>query len=181
MITVASVILVMFRAGRGYRGNVRVSCQLSEFPWKNSAGSNFYPNFIDYPTSRKASKWSIFFLTWASCHIQIYRTLSFKGGRWIASSQLAISFPGGSVAKNMPANVRGAFSIPGSGRCPGRGTGNPLQYSCLENSTERGAWQATVHVITKSRTQLTEYIHRNHIQSLSCPAFLIFNLFFFIF
>ena len=123
----------------------------------------------------------VFFFNWASCHIQIYRTLSFKGGRWIASSQLAISFPGGSVAKNLPANVRDAFSIPGSGRCPGRGTGNPLQYSCLENSMERGAWQATVHVITKSRTQLTEHTHRNHIQSLSCPAFLIFNLFFLFF
>ena len=81
----------------------------------------------------------IFFLNWESCHIQIYRTLSFKGGRWITSSQLAISFPGGSVAKNLPANARDAVSIPGLGRCPGRGNGNPLQYSCLENSMDGGA------------------------------------------
>ena len=43
-------------------------------------------------------------------------------------------------------------SIPGSGRSPGEGHGNPFQYSCLENSMDRGAWQATVHVVTKSWT-----------------------------
>ena len=42
--------------------------------------------------------------------------------------------------------------IPGSGRCPGGGHGNPLQYSCLENSTDRGAWRATVHGVAKSLT-----------------------------
>ena len=46
-------------------------------------------------------------------------------------------------------------SIPGSGRSPGEGNGNHFQYSCLENSTNRGAWQATVHGVTKSWTQLT--------------------------
>jgi len=45
-------------------------------------------------------------------------------------------------------------SIPGSGRSPGGGHGNPLQYFCLENSMDRGAWWATVHRVTKSRTQL---------------------------
>ena len=44
-------------------------------------------------------------------------------------------------------------SIPGSGRSPGGGPGNPLQYSCLENLMDRGGWQATVHRVTKSRTQ----------------------------
>ena len=44
-------------------------------------------------------------------------------------------------------------SIPGSGRSPGGGHGNPLQYSCLENPMDRGAWQATVYRITKSRTE----------------------------
>ena len=42
--------------------------------------------------------------------------------------------------------------IPGSGRSPGGGHGNPLQYSCLENSTDRGAWRATVHMVAKSLT-----------------------------
>ena len=61
------------------------------------------------------------------------------------------------VVKNLPANareVRDMGLIPGSGRCPGGGHGNPLQYSCLENSMDRGAWQATVHAVSKSWTQL---------------------------
>ena len=46
-------------------------------------------------------------------------------------------------------------SIPGSGRCPGEGNGNPLQYLCLGNPMDRGAWQATVHGVTKSQTRLS--------------------------
>ena len=64
-------------------------------------------------------------------------------------------FPGGSVLKNLPANardVRDMGLIPGSGRFPGGGHGNPLQYSCLENSMDRGTWQATVHRVAKSQT-----------------------------
>ena len=54
------------------------------------------------------------------------------------------------AVKNLPANVGDAGSIPGSGRSPGEGNGDPLQYSCLENSMDRGAWWATVHGVTKS-------------------------------
>ena len=53
-------------------------------------------------------------------------------------------FPGESVAKNLPANAEVMGSIPGSGRSPGEENGNRLQYSCLENSMDRGGWQATV-------------------------------------
>ena len=59
------------------------------------------------------------------------------------------------VVKNPPANagdMRDAGSIPGSGRTPGEGHGNPLQYACLENPMDRGAWRATVYSVTKSRT-----------------------------
>ena len=63
-------------------------------------------------------------------------------------------FPGGSVVKNPPANAGDAGSMPGSGRSPGEGNGNPLQYSCLENPTDREAWQATVHGVTKTQTLL---------------------------
>ena len=49
-------------------------------------------------------------------------------------------FPGGSVVKNLPANSGDADFIPGSGRAPGEGNGNSLQYSCLENPMDRGAW-----------------------------------------
>ena len=65
---------------------------------------------------------------------------------------LVPGFPGGSVIKNSPANAEDAGSIPGSGRSPGGGHGNPLQYSCLENPMGRGAWRAAVHGVRKSRT-----------------------------
>ena len=55
------------------------------------------------------------------------------------------------MIKNEPADVGDTSLIPGSGRSPGGGNGNPLQYSCLENSMDRGAWQATVHWVTKSQ------------------------------
>ena len=59
------------------------------------------------------------------------------------------------VVKNLPANagdIRDVGSIPRSGRFPGGGHGNPLQYSCLENPMDRRAWQAIVHRVTKSQT-----------------------------
>ena len=56
-----------------------------------------------------------------------------------------MGFPGGSVVKNIPANAGDTSSIPGSGRSLGEGNGNPLQYSCLGNSVDRGTWLATVH------------------------------------
>ena len=64
----------------------------------------------------------------------------------------ALGFPGALVVKNPPANAGDTGLIPGLGRCPGGGHGNPLQYSCLENSMDRGAWQATIHAIAKSQT-----------------------------
>ena len=59
------------------------------------------------------------------------------------------NFPGASVVKNLPANATDIGSIPGSGRSPGEGDGNPLQYSCLGNPTDGGVWRATVHGIAK--------------------------------
>ena len=63
-----------------------------------------------------------------------------------------ILFPGGSVVKNLPAMAGDTGLIPGLGRSPGEGNGNPLQYSCLENPMGRGAWRATVHRVAKGRT-----------------------------
>ena len=63
------------------------------------------------------------------------------------------------MVKNPPANagdIRNAGLIPGSEKSPGEADGNPLQYSCLENPMERGAWWATVHGVTKSWTQLKQ-------------------------
>ena len=64
-----------------------------------------------------------------------------------------LGFPGGASGKEPPASagdVRGLGSVPGWGRSPGGGQGNPLQYSCLENPMDRGAWQATVHRVAQS-------------------------------
>ena len=76
------------------------------------------------------------------------------------------------MVKNLPANegdVRDTVSIPGSGRSLDEGMGNPLQYPCLENSMDRGAWQATVHRVTKSWTQVKRLSAQANTQNL-CHA-----------
>ena len=67
-----------------------------------------------------------------------------------------MGFPGGSVVENLPANAGDTGSIPGSGRFPGGGHYNPLQYSHLENPMDSGDWRAVVHSITKSQTQMKQ-------------------------
>ena len=63
-------------------------------------------------------------------------------------------FPGGSDSKVSAYNLGDLGSIPGSGRSPGEGNGNPLKYPCLENSMDGGAWQATVHGVAKTWSRL---------------------------
>ena len=68
------------------------------------------------------------------------------------------------VAKNLPANAGGlgeAYSTPGSGRSPGEGNSNPLQYSCLENFMDRGTWQASVHGSHKESDTTEQLTHIN--------------------
>ena len=60
------------------------------------------------------------------------------------------------MAKNLPRKQKDLGLIPGSGRSPEEGNGNPFQYSCLENSMDRGAWWATVHGVAKGWTQLSD-------------------------
>ena len=71
---------------------------------------------------------------------------------------VAISFS--TVVKNPPANAGDECLIPGSGRSPGKGNGYPLQYSCLGNPMDRGAWQATVYGIT-NESDMTEQLNNN--------------------
>ena len=66
-------------------------------------------------------------------------------------------FPGGSDGKASAYSAGDLGSIPGWGRSLGEGNGNPLQYSCLKNPMDGGAWQATVHGVTKSRTRLNDF------------------------
>ena len=65
-----------------------------------------------------------------------------------------MDFPSDSVVKNLPANPGDLDSIPGLGRSPGEGNGNSLQYSCLRNPMDRGAWRATVHGVARARHNL---------------------------
>ena len=65
-------------------------------------------------------------------------------------------FPGGSEVKESACNAGDLGSIPGPGSSLGEGNGNPLQYSCLENPMDRGAWWATVHGVAKSRARLSD-------------------------
>ena len=72
------------------------------------------------------------------------------------TSHPPLGFPDGAVVKHLPANAEDMGSIPRLGRSPGVGNGNPLLYSCLENSTNKGAWQAMVREVTKSQTRLSD-------------------------
>ena len=75
-----------------------------------------------------------------------------------------LGFPGGSEVKVCACNAGDLSSIPGLGRSPGGGTGNPFQYSCLENSMDGGAWWATVHRVTKTQTPLRDLTFTFHLQ-----------------
>ena len=68
-----------------------------------------------------------------------------------------LGFPGGSEGKESACNAGDLSSIPGLGRSPGEENGNPLQYSCLGNSMDGGAWWATVHRFEKSQTRLSDF------------------------
>ena len=74
-----------------------------------------------------------------------------------------LGFPGGSEGKASACNVGDLSSIPGSGTSPGEENGNPLQYSCLENPMDRGAWQATIHGVAESQTVLKRLRTNPHV------------------
>ena len=89
-------------------------------------------------------------------------SLAFRHEVWITLLKkylfiLSLGFPGGSDGKESSCNAGDLGSIPGLGRSSRGGHGNPLQYSCLENPMARGAWWATVHGVTKSRTWLNNF------------------------
>ena len=77
------------------------------------------------------------------------KELIFKCTIVAAYSSQPWGFSGGSVVNHPPANAGEASSIPGLGRSPGEGNGNPLQFSCLDNPMDRQAWQATVHGVAR--------------------------------
>ena len=82
---------------------------------------------------------------------------------------------GGTVVKNLPASTG---SIPGLQRAPGVRNGNPFQYSCLENSMNRGVWQATVHGVAKSQTRLSNWacMHFNQTRTIKDRKIIVWTL-----
>ena len=95
---------------------------------------------------------------WGHKELDTTEQLSLDGGNAEWSSNFGrqfggtLYFPGGSEVKASACNAGDMGLIPGSGRSTGEGNGNPLQYSCLENPMDGGAWRATVHGVAKSRT-----------------------------
>ena len=92
----------------------------------------------------------------ASCPENTLPALPMLSQQGLPSISKSFGFPGSSVNKESACNVGDPGSIPGSGRSSGDGNGNRLQYSCLENPMDRGVWQATVHGILSSQTQLSD-------------------------
>ena len=96
---------------------------------------------------------------------------------WVQVSEFGRSFPGSTAVKNLPAKAgeaRDLGSIPGWRRSTGAGNGNLLQYSCLENPMNTGAWHTTVHGVTKNQTQLSDrvqmYTHTHTHTHTHCPV-----------
>ena len=115
------------------------SYPLQYFGLENSTGC------INHRVEKSRTRLSDFYFT----HVYLY----FQMDIHIWASQVAL------VVKNPPANAgdtRDKGSFPGLGRSPGEGNGDPLQYSCLGNPMDRGAWRAMVHGVTKSQTQLKD-------------------------
>ena len=90
------------------------------------------------------------FILWICFNIQIIMNDS-----W--GQVISARLPGGSLVKNLPANAGDVGSISGSGRSPGEGNDNPLEYSCLEDPMARGAWWAAVRGVAESRTRLGDW------------------------
>ena len=88
-----------------------------------------------------------------------FNNISITKSDYFKNRLLFIGFPGSTVVKNPSAKARDTGDvglIPGSGRLPSGGNGNPLQYSCLKNSTDRGSQWVTVYEVAKGQTQLSE-------------------------
>ena len=93
-------------------------------------------------------------------------TRSLATRHFLFPEQLLQGLPGGSVVKNLPANAGDTGYLPGSGRSHRERNGNPIQYSCLENPMDGGAWEAAVHGVAKSRTRLSNFPFTFHFHAL---------------
>ena len=108
-------------------------------------------------------------LSW-ECHLFLPPKVLLMAAASTSECCLVLLFQSGEMAvfklypwwlrqKESPCNTRDTDSIPVSGRSPGKGNGNPLQYPCLENPMDRGTWWATIHGVAKSQTALSDWAH----------------------
>ena len=121
------------RAEQTFRG-------VREEPEKAGSGSFWKENGLSYSVVVKENRGQ------SSAHSELIAHFTF----------LFLGFPGGSGSKESACNVGDMGSIPGLGRSPGEGNGNPFQYSCLGNPMDRGAWQASLHEVKKNQTGLSD-------------------------
>ena len=131
------------RYSREGRGSQRVGV-----PWSYEAGTRPIGRAASWQVGRLSSSES----EASSIHWQIRASRSRAMIKWIWHRGI----PGGSDSKGVACNAGDPGLILGLGRSPGEGNGHPLQCSCLENSMNRGAWQATVHGLTKSWSWLSD-------------------------
>ena len=120
--------------------------------------------FYDNDTSLYTHTYMCVSHIWKSHHVKIYNVLiiiytillTFQFLSYINIFLNQEGFPGDSDGKESAYSAGDSGSNPGSGKSPGESNGNPLQYSCLENSMDREAWWATVHGVAKSQTRLSD-------------------------
>ena len=115
-------------------------------PWNEEKPRNHYRQ---EEITTKGSAWT-WMGSWPTTYVQ-----NFPLGIW--RTVVELGFPGGSESQEFACNARDLGSIPRLGRTPGEGNANSLQYSCLENPMDEGAWYATVHGVAKSRTPLSDF------------------------
>ena len=127
--------------------NIKCSGDISGVAQQHTTVSIELSGFLSIYSSRR---------TYACVHIT---QLLHHRWRFSKCLSLRLGFPGGSVVKNSPANAGDTGSIPRLGRSLEGGNGNLHQYFCLENSMDRGAWQAIVQGISESKTQLSDRTH----------------------
>ena len=117
--------------------------------WRDSCGPATTPGHC---TDHRLKHTSSLSVKEASCSSGSF---GLRGRLQVWHPSRGLGFPGSSVVKNLPASARDVGLIPGSGRSPEGGQGNPLQYTCLENPMDRGAWRATVYGVAKE-SDMTE-------------------------